>query len=65
MILIYKYRAPTTIAAYTPFACVSELTGGREVEQEGVTVTNKITEIIRFPLSFGEASYAVPIFDLK
>jgi hypothetical protein len=53
------------MAVYHPFACVSELTGGREVEQEGVTVTNKLKGRNRFPLSFGEASYAVPIFYLE
>jgi hypothetical protein len=65
MILIrYKHRTTITMAPYPPFACVSELTGGREVEQEGVTFTNNLTGS-RFPLSFGEASYAVPIFYLK
>jgi hypothetical protein len=52
------------MAAYPPFACY-ELTGGREVEQEGITVTNKLIGRNRFPLSFGEASYAVPIFYFK
>ena len=62
----------TTIADYPPFACVSELTGGREIKQEGVTVNNKVTiskydshDARIFPLSFGEAAYAVPVFDLK
>ena len=47
----------------TPF----ELAGGGEVEQEGMSITNKLRgpggEIL--PLSVGEPTYTVPIFHLK
>jgi hypothetical protein len=65
LILISKCRSTITIAGDPTFACVSEFTGAREIKQEGVTVTNKLRGKQRFPLSFGEASYTVPIFNLK
>ena len=43
----------------TPF----ELAGGGEVEQEGMSITNKVGGIL--PLSVGEPTYTVPIFHLK
>ena len=52
------------MAVDPPFAFVSELAGGREVEQEGVTVNIELA-VDRFPLSSGKCSYAVAILYLK
>jgi hypothetical protein len=67
MIICSKYRSTITLAEYPSILGCLELAGPREVEQEGMTITNKLTgeKGIIFPLSFGEAAYAVPIFDLK
>ncbi len=48
-----------------PLALVSELAGGREVEQEGVTVNIDLAAVNRLPLKSGKSSYAVPILYLK
>ncbi len=55
-----------TIALDPPLACVSELAGGREVEQEGVTVNIEIAVAAdRLPLKSGKSSNTVPILYLK
>ena len=51
-----------SIAEDPPFSLVSELAGGREVEQEGFTVN--IEFIDRLPPSSGKSSYTVPILYL-
>jgi hypothetical protein len=48
-----------------PCALVSELAGGREVEQEGVTVNIELAGVDRFPLKSGKSSNTVPILYLK
>ena len=46
----------------TPF----ELAGGGEVEQEGMSITNKLAWVGgTLPLSVGETTYAVAIFHLE
>ena len=45
----------------TPF----ELAGGGEVEQEGMSITNKLDGGAILPLSVGETTYAVAIFHLE
>jgi hypothetical protein len=48
------------------FAFVSELAGGTEIEQEGVTVNIELAgEAVRLPLSSGKSSNTVAILYLK
>ncbi len=55
-----------SIAVDPPFAFVSELAGGREVEQEGVTVNIELAIAVdRFPLKSGKSSNTVLILYLK
>ena len=53
-----------SVAVDPPFAFVSELAGGREVEQEGVTVNIELA-VDRLPLKSGISSNTVPILYLK
>jgi hypothetical protein len=61
-----KYRAIISKAVDPRVVTPFELAGGGEVEQEGMSITNKLAwEGGILPLSVGEPTYAVPIFHLK
>ena len=62
--ICFKYRATITTADYPRVLTPFELAGGGKVEQEGMSITNKLVVGI-LPLSVGEPTYTVPIFHLK
>ncbi len=63
-ILITKNRPAINAGEYPSYPLLLwEFAGGREVEQEGVTVNKKLVD--RLPLSSGKSSYTVPILYLK